>query len=50
VPSAMAGPSVRNIRSIRAFEKCGFTALGPVRVPGEEDEEMVLICPRPTGA
>ena len=50
VPCAMAGPSVRNVRSIRAFEKCGFIAQGPVRVPDEEDEEMVLVCPRPTGA
>jgi aminoglycoside 6'-N-acetyltransferase len=50
VPCAMAGPSVRNVRSIRAFEKSGFTARGPVRVPGEEDEEMVLVYARPTGA
>ena len=50
VRSAMAGPSVRNLRSHRAFEKAGFHAVGPVTVPGEEDDELVLVCPRPTGA
>lgn len=50
LPFAMAGPSVRNIRSIRAFEKAGFGAVRQARVPGEEDEELVLVCPRPTGA
>jgi aminoglycoside 6'-N-acetyltransferase len=50
VTRAMAGPSVRNARSIRTFEKSGFTAAGAVRVPGEEDEEMVLLCPRPIAA
>jgi len=50
VTSAMAGPSVYNFRSHRAFEKAGFHAVGPVTVPGEEDDELVLVCPRPTGA
>jgi aminoglycoside 6'-N-acetyltransferase len=50
VTSAMAGPSVHNARSIAAFEKCGFERRGPVRVPGEADEEMVLVCRRPTAA
>lgn len=50
VPCAMAGPSVRNASSIRAFEKVGFGAVRQVRVPGEEDEELVLVCARPTGA
>jgi aminoglycoside 6'-N-acetyltransferase len=49
VTCAMAGPSVRNGRSIRAFEKSGFTAVGPVAVPDEVDEEMVLVRARPTG-
>jgi RimJ/RimL family protein N-acetyltransferase len=47
---AMAGPSVRNIRSHRAFERAGFRAVGPVTVPGEPEDELVLVCPRPTGA
>jgi aminoglycoside 6'-N-acetyltransferase len=50
VMRAMAGPSVRNTRSHRAFEKAGFHSLGQVSVPGEEDDELVFVCPRPTGA
>jgi aminoglycoside 6'-N-acetyltransferase len=49
VSYAMAGPSVRNGRSIRAFEKSGFSIWGRVSVPGEADDELVLVCPRPTG-
>jgi aminoglycoside 6'-N-acetyltransferase len=45
---ALAGPSVRNARSIRAFEKAGFNAVRQVTVPGEEDEELILYCARPT--
>jgi aminoglycoside 6'-N-acetyltransferase len=45
---AMAGPSVRNTRSHRAFEKAGFAAVRQVTVPGEVDDEMVFVCPRPT--
>jgi aminoglycoside 6'-N-acetyltransferase len=45
---AMAGPSVRNTRSHRAFEKAGFEALRQVTVPGEDEDEVVLVCPRPT--
>ena len=48
VPCAMAGPSVHNARSIRAFEKAGFRALRQVRIAGETDEELVLVCARPT--
>jgi aminoglycoside 6'-N-acetyltransferase len=47
VQRAMAGPSVRNTRSHRAFEKAGFHAERQVTVPGEEDDELVLVCPRP---
>jgi aminoglycoside 6'-N-acetyltransferase len=47
---AMAGPSVRNIGSQRAFAKAGFRAERQVRVPDEEDDEMILVCPRPTAA
>jgi aminoglycoside 6'-N-acetyltransferase len=49
VRRAMAGPSVRNVRSHRAFERAGFAAVGPVTVPGEPEDELVLLCPRPTG-
>jgi aminoglycoside 6'-N-acetyltransferase len=48
VERAMAGPSVRNTRSHRAFEKAGFHALRQVAVAGEEDDELVFVCPRPT--
>jgi aminoglycoside 6'-N-acetyltransferase len=50
VSCAMAGPSVRNARSIRAFEKCGFSTWGTVSIPGETDDALVLVCPRPTAA
>ena len=48
VECAMAGPSVHNARSIRAFEKAGFRAVRQVQVPDETDEELVLVCERPT--
>ena len=47
VSGALAGPSTRNARSRRAFEKAGFVALRQVTVPEEEDDEMILFCPRP---
>jgi aminoglycoside 6'-N-acetyltransferase len=50
VRRAMASPSVHNARSIRAFEKCGFVAQGAVTVPGEVDDEMVMVCERFTTA
>jgi aminoglycoside 6'-N-acetyltransferase len=50
VTCAMAGPSVRNLRSHRAFERAGFGSVGPVTVPGEQEDELVFVCPRPTGA
>jgi aminoglycoside 6'-N-acetyltransferase len=46
---AMAGPSVRNARSVRAFEKAGFRALRQAAVPGEDDEELILYLERPRG-
>jgi aminoglycoside 6'-N-acetyltransferase len=49
VTSAVAGPSVHNVRSVRAFEKARFVAVRQVTVPGEADDELVLVCPRPTG-
>ncbi len=49
VRGALAGPSVHNARSIRAFEKAGFSAVRQVTVPGEDDDELILYCPRPTG-
>ena len=50
VTGALAGPSVHNGQSIRAFEKAGFRSVGAVDVPGEDDQEMILYCDRPTGA
>jgi len=47
VRRAMAGPSVRNVRSHRAFEKAGFSARGAVTVPGEVEDELIFVCPRP---
>ena len=49
VTGATAGPSVHNFRSVRAFEKARFVAVRQVTVPGEADDELVLVCPRPTG-
>jgi RimJ/RimL family protein N-acetyltransferase len=49
VHGAMAGPSVRNVRSQRAFEKAGFHAVRQVTVPDEEEDELIFFCPRPTG-
>jgi aminoglycoside 6'-N-acetyltransferase len=48
VTGALAGPSVHNRPSIRAFEKAGFRSMRAVRVPGEDDEELILYCERPT--
>ncbi len=47
VRRCMAGPSVANIRSQRAFEKAGFGRLGVVTVPGEPDDEVVMVLERP---
>ena len=44
----MAGPSVRNIRSRRAFEGAGFVYQGLADVPGEPDLEAVMVLERPT--
>jgi aminoglycoside 6'-N-acetyltransferase len=44
----MAGPSIRNIRSRRMFEKAGFAAVGEVEVPGEPDPEVILVLERPS--
>ena len=50
VTGALAGPSVHNGQSIRAFEKAGFASVRTAQVAGEEDEELILYCDRPTGA
>jgi aminoglycoside 6'-N-acetyltransferase len=44
----MAGPSVRNIRSRRAFEQVGFVFRGLAAVPGEPDPEAVMVLERPS--
>jgi len=43
----MAGPSVRNIRSRRTFERAGFVFVGEAEVPGEPDREAILVIERP---
>jgi aminoglycoside 6'-N-acetyltransferase len=48
VSGVVAGPSVRNERSIRAFEKAGFQSAGSVTVPGEDEEERIVYRDRPT--
>jgi aminoglycoside 6'-N-acetyltransferase len=47
ISQCMAGPSVRNLRSQRAFEKAGFALVRVVRIPGEEDEEAIMVATRP---
>lgn len=47
VERVVASPSVHNTRSIRAFEKSGFARDRPVTVPGEIDDELVMVCERP---
>lgn len=42
----MAGPSVRNVRSRRAFESAGFVYSGLAHVPGEADPEAVMVLER----
>jgi aminoglycoside 6'-N-acetyltransferase len=51
VRRAMAGPSVHNGRSQRAFEKAGFVRTRVVDVPDEPEPELVMLCerPRPSG-
>lgn len=43
----MAGPSVRNLRSRRMFEKAGFRLLHQVDVLDEPDREAVYVIERP---
>lgn len=40
------GPASNNLRSIRAFEKAGFTLLRSARVPGEKVPESVMVLAR----
>jgi aminoglycoside 6'-N-acetyltransferase len=47
VPVCVAGPSVNNLRSQRAFEKAGFTRVRTVDIPGEEYDEVIMVAPRP---
>jgi len=49
VTGALACPSVRNVRSQRAFQKAGFQALRQVSVPGEKEDELLHFLSRPTG-
>lgn len=47
ISRCMAGPSDRNLRSQRAFEKAGFARVRVVRIPGEPDDEVVMVANRP---
>jgi aminoglycoside 6'-N-acetyltransferase len=42
----IASPSVANVRSLRAFEKAGFIRGPVVRVPGETEDEVVMLTRR----
>ena len=46
VRRSVASPSVRNLRSQRAFAKAGFRAVRDVEVPGETDPERVMVLER----
>lgn len=46
--SYMAGPSVKNVRSRRAFEGAGFVYRGLADVPDEPDPEAVMVLERPS--
>lgn len=50
ISCCMAGPSVRNLRSQRAFEKAGFLRVGLARIPNEDDDELIMVATRPTRA
>jgi aminoglycoside 6'-N-acetyltransferase len=43
VTRAVAGPDVRNVRSIRAFEKAGFRAVRDALITGEPHPERVMV-------
>ncbi len=43
----VGGPSEKNARSVRAFEKAGFVEVRRARVPGEDDPEVVMVRQRP---
>lgn len=42
ITRVVAGPDVRNVRSVRAFMNAGFAALREVHVPGEPAPELLL--------
>lgn len=42
VDECVIGPSVKNARAIRAYEKAGFRFLKDVHVPGEPDPEHLM--------
>jgi hypothetical protein len=43
----VAGPDVRNRRSVRAFITAGFVAVREVQIPGEPAPEQLLARPEP---
>jgi aminoglycoside 6'-N-acetyltransferase len=44
----MAGPSLENVRSRRAFEKAGFSFVRTADVPGESEPEYLMVLERPS--
>jgi RimJ/RimL family protein N-acetyltransferase len=46
IERAAGGPALNNVRSIRAFEKAGFTRMRDARVPGEKVPEAVMVLSR----
>jgi aminoglycoside 6'-N-acetyltransferase len=44
----MAGPSLENLRSRRAFEKAGFSFARTAEVPDESEPEAVMVLERPS--
>jgi aminoglycoside 6'-N-acetyltransferase len=46
VRRCIASPSVHNLRSQRAFEKAGFVRGKVATVPGEKDDELVMLAVR----
>jgi aminoglycoside 6'-N-acetyltransferase len=46
VDRAVGGPASDNPRSIRTFEKAGFTLARYAEVEGEKIREAVMVCPR----
>lgn len=47
ITACVSDPEERNTRSVRAFEKAGFAAVGAVELPGESARRVVVRRERP---